>query len=132
MADMAQAVGISETVLLVDDDDAVRRLARLMLEQQGYAVREARNAGEALRVCQETAGPLSLLLTNLVLPEVSGRALANRLLAMHPEMKVLYMSGYGDFAVGFDAALEPDANYLPKPFPPSTLAWAVREVVRCG
>ena len=132
MGKVVQEGGISETILVVDDEDMLRRLARKILEQQGYAVLEAGNAGEAQRVCREIAGPIALLLIDLVLPKINGRALANRLIAVHPEAKVLYMSGHSDLAVGVDAVLEPDANYLPKPFTAETLHQAVREVLRCG
>ena len=104
----------------------------MMLEQLGYTVLEARDADEALQVCQETAGPIHLLLTDLVMLGVSGRELAKRLLSVYPQTKVLYTSGFKDYAIGVNAALEPEANYLPKPFTAETLAGAVHEVLRCG
>jgi len=131
-AEVAHKGVISETILLVDDDDAIRRLTRMMLKQLGYTVLEARDAGEALLVCQESADPISLLLTDLVLPEINGRTLAERLLTVRPEMKVLYMSGYGEIAIGIDAVLEPEANYLQKPFTAETLTRAVHAALRCG
>jgi len=132
MAEVAHKVGISETILLVDDDDAIRRLTRMMLKQLGYTVLDVRDAGEASLVCQESSDPISLLLTDLVLPEINGRTLAERLLTVRPEMKVLYMSGYGEIAIGIDAVLEPEANYLQKPFTAETLSRAVRAALRCG
>ena len=121
---------ISETILLVDDDKGVRKLARRTLEQEGYTVLEAEDGEEALRLGQESAGSIRLLLTDLVMPGMNGRILAAHLQVRYPEMQVLYMSGYKDYAIGVDAVLEPDANYLSKPFTPDSLLRAVREVLR--
>ena len=121
---------ISETILLVDDDKGVRKLARKVLEQEGYTVLEAEDGEEALRLGQESAGSIRLLLTDLVMPGMNGRILAAHLQVRYPEMQVLYMSGYKDYAIGVDAVLEPDANYLSKPFTPDSLLRAVREVLR--
>jgi len=120
----------SETILLVDDDTRIRRLARKVLEQEGYTVLEAEDGEEALRLGQESAGSIRLLLTDLVMPGMNGRILAAHLQVRYPEMQVLYMSGYKDYAIGVDAVLEPDANYLSKPFTPDSLLRAVREVLR--
>ena len=121
---------ISETILLVDDDKGVRKLARRTLEQEGYTVLAAKDADEALRLAQESAGAIRLLLTDLVMPGMNGRILAAHLQVRYPEMQVLYMSGYKDYAIGVDAVLEPDANYLSKPFTQDALLRAVREVLR--
>ena len=121
---------ISETILLVDDDKGVRKLARRTLEQEGYTVLAAKDADEALRLAQESAGAIRLLLTDLVMPGMDGRTLANHLQVRYPKMQVLYMSGYKDYAIGVNAALEPGANYLSKPFTPDSLTRAVREVLR--
>src|SRR2546427_4689588 len=112
---------ISETILLVDDDKQIRKLARKVLEQEGYTVLAAKDAEEALRLGQESAGSIRLLLTDLVMPGMNGQTLANHLQVRYPKMQVLYMSGYKDYAIGFNAALEPDANYLSKPFTPDSL-----------
>jgi len=130
MGKEAQEGRISETILLVDDEKRVRRLARKVLEQEGYTVLEAKDAEEALRLGQESAGSIRLLLTDLVMPGMNGQTLASHLRVRYPEMRVLYMSGYQDYAIGFNAVLEPDANYLNKPFTPDTLIKAVREVLR--
>ena len=130
MGKEAQEGRISETILLVDDEKRVRRLARKVLEQEGYTVLEAKDAEEALRLGQESAGSIRLLLTDLVMPGMDGRTLANHLQVRYPKMQVLYISGYKDYAIGFNAALEPGANYLSKPFTPDTLIKAVREVLR--
>ena len=121
------------TILLVDDEADIRRLARMMLEQDGgYTVLEARSTDEALRVCQETAGPISLLLIDLVLPGMNGRELQDRLLAVHPEAKVLYMSGHKDYAIGPQGVLEGEANFISKPFTTEALNQAVCNVLRSG
>jgi len=125
-----QEARVSETILLVDDDKHVRKLARKVLEQEGYTVLEAEDAEEALRLGQESAGSIRLLLTDLVMPGMNGQTLASHLQVRYPEMQVLYMSGYKDYAVGVDAVLEPSANYVSKPFKPDTLTRAVREVLR--
>ena len=126
----AQEGRILETILLVDDDTRVRKFARKVLEQEGYTVLEAKDAEEALRLGQESAGSIRLLLTDLAMPGMNGRTLASHFQVMYPEMQVLYMSGYKDYAIGVDAVLEPDANYLNKPFTLDSLTSAVREVLR--
>jgi len=130
MGKEAQEGRISETILLVDDDKGVRKLARRTLEQEGYTVLAAKDADEALRLSQASAGSIRLLLTDLVMPGMNARTLATHLQVRYPKMQVLYMSGYKDYAIGFNAALEPDANYLSKPFTPDSLTRAVREVLR--
>jgi len=130
MGKEAQEARISETILLVDDEKPVRKLARKVLEQEGYTVLEAKDADEALRLGQESAGSIRLLLTDLVMPGMNGQTLAGHLQVRYPKMQVLYMSGYKDYAIGFNAALDPGANYVSKPFKPDTLARAVREVLR--
>ena len=130
MGKEAQEVRKSETILLVDDDKHVRKLAKRVLEEEGYTVLAAKDAEEALRLGQESAGSIRLLLTDLVMPGMNGRTLASHLQVRYPEMQVLFISGYKDYAIGYNAALEPDANYLSKPFTPDTLTRAVREVLR--
>jgi two-component system, cell cycle sensor histidine kinase and response regulator CckA len=130
MGKEAQESKNSETILLVDDDTRIRQLARRALEQAGYTVLDAEDGEEALRLGQESAGAIRLLLTDLVMPGMNGRILAGHLQVRYPEMRVLYMSGYKDYAIGVEAVLEPDANYLNKPFTPDALVRAVREVLR--
>ena len=90
---------------------------------------EARNAGEALLTCERYPQPIHLLLTDVVMPQMSGRELADRLSGLRPEMKVLYMSGYTDSAIVTDGELEANIAYLPKPWLPEALARRVREVL---
>ncbi|MDQ2643755.1 MAG: response regulator [Myxococcota bacterium] len=119
----------SETVLLTEDQDDVRAAAREVLRRYGYQVLEARNAGEALLTCERYPQPIDLLLTDVVMPQMSGRELADRLSGLRPEMKVLYMSGYTDSAIVNDGELEANIAYLPKPWLPEALARRVREVL---
>jgi signal transduction histidine kinase len=119
----------TETVLLVEDQDEVRSVARAVLRRYGYHVLEARNAGDALLTCERHPRTIHLLLTDVIMPQVSGRELAERLLKLRPDMKVLYMSGYTDNAVVQHGTLESGAAYLQKPIVPLQLARKVRLVL---
>jgi PAS domain S-box-containing protein len=118
----------TETVLLVEDQDEVRKVAQLILHRYGYKVIEARNAGEAWLSC-ERQGPIHLLLTDVVMPQMSGKELADRLLKMRPEMKVLFMSGYTDNAIVHHGILDDGIAFLQKPLVPDVLARRIREVL---
>jgi PAS domain S-box-containing protein len=119
----------NETVLLAEDEDGVRALSRIILQKQGYKVLEARHGGEALFVGEQHAGPIDLLIADLVMPHMNGHQLAERLASTRPNMKVLFMSGYTDDAVVRHGVLEPGLPFLQKPFTPSGLAQKVREVL---
>jgi two-component system, cell cycle sensor histidine kinase and response regulator CckA len=119
----------TETVLLVEDDDQVRAVACGILRRSGYRVLEASNAGEALLVCEQHSAQIDLLVTDAVLPKMSGRQLAIRLTPLRPGMKVLLMSGYTDQALFQHGALESGVAYLQKPLTPETLTLKVREVL---
>jgi PAS domain S-box-containing protein len=123
-----RAVG-TETILLVEDEDAVRAVARESLRRQGYAVLEAPDAESALKVSGGFAGRIELLLTDVVMPGLSGRVLADRLATQRPDTKVLFMSGYTDDAIVRHGVLEPGLNYLQKPFTPDVLAHKVRAIL---
>ncbi|MSP92246.1 MAG: response regulator [Myxococcales bacterium] len=122
----AAARGGTETVLIVDDADAVRDVARTILEHHGYHVLAARNPGEALIACEQFAGPIHLLLTDVVLPQLNGRQLAERLLLLRPTLRVLFMSGHTRNAIVHNGELEPSLRFLPKPLAPEALLKAVR------
>ncbi len=119
----------SETILLVEDEEAVRHLAREVLEKSGYVVLEARQGIEALRAVEQHARPVDLLLTDVVMPAMSGRELANRLAGLHPAMRVMFMSGYTDDLAVQRGLLGPHEAFLAKPFTPDRLRTKVREVL---
>lgn len=119
----------TETLLLVEDDGAVRRLTRGMLEEFGYHVIDAACGSDALAACGESAGPIHLLLTDVIMPGMSGPELAGQLTALRPEMKVLYMSGYTDDAIGHYGVLDRETAYLQKPFSARALAEKLRELL---
>jgi PAS domain S-box-containing protein len=119
----------SETVMLVEDEDVVRKLVREILESNGYTVLEARDGVEALALGGSFGGPIHLLVTDVVMPRMSGRELAEQLLAIHPETRVLYMSGYTDGIIGHHGVLEPMTELLQKPFSVDVLAEKVRRVL---
>ena len=119
-----------ETILLVEDAGLVRTLARQVLETAGYCVLEAASAEAALKVCDSINGTrIDLLLTDVVMPGMSGNDMSKILLARQPDMPVLYMSGYTDDAIVQHGVLEPGINFLQKPFTPAALAMKVREVL---
>lgn len=119
----------TETVLLVEDEAAVRRLARDFLQRLGYTVLEAEHGGAGLRVARNFPGPIHLLVSDVVMPEMGGRLLAERLLAERPDIKVLFLSGYTDDAIVHQGALGSEINFLQKPFSADALARKVREVL---
>ncbi len=119
----------SETILLVEDDEQVRAVACSILRRHGYRVIEAANGGEALLACEQHTATIHLLLSDVILPKISGRQIAERLSPLRPEMKVLFMSGYTDDAIMQHGVLESDVAYLQKPLTPEKLTRAVREVL---
>lgn len=119
----------SETVLIVEDDEAVRNLSKKILKQSGYNVLEAQDGEEALMVSRAYEGPLHLLLTDVVMPKMSGRELADRLQALRPEIKILFMSGYTDNAIIRHGTLESDVNFMQKPFTPELLSQRIRRIL---
>jgi two-component system, cell cycle sensor histidine kinase and response regulator CckA len=119
----------TETIVLVEDDESVRNLVRVMLESKGYDVLAAAGAEEAERLCAERPEGVDLLLSDVVMPGVNGRLLAERLAAITPSLRVLFMSGYSDEAVYRHGEISPDASFIEKPFTDRTLARKVREVL---
>ena len=122
----------SETILVVEDEEEVRKLAVRILKKQGYTVLDAPDGDGALVICGERKDPIHLILTDVVMPGMSGRQLADRLGSFHPEMKVLYMSGYTDNAITHHGVLEKGMNYIQKPFTVDGLIRKVREVLDKG
>jgi CheY-like chemotaxis protein len=120
------AVRGTETIMVVEDDEGVRDLVRIMLETKGYNVLAVAGAEEAERLCTDE---VDLLLTDVVMPEVNGRALAERLSLTSPSMRILFMSGYSDEAVYRHGEISPNAAFIEKPFTDRTLARKVRDVL---
>ena len=125
----AAPTGGTETILLVEDEDGVRELARDILRSSGYTVLEGRNGAEGLLLGERHQGALDLLLTDVVMPRMSGRELAERMVSLRPELSVLYMSGYTDDAVIRHGVLGSDTAFLQKPFTPAALVQRVRETL---
>jgi CheY-like chemotaxis protein len=119
----------TETILLVEDEETVRALTRKVLERKGYTVLDARHGKDALLIFQRHRGAIQLLLTDMVMPEMGGRELAEHLMGMDERMRVLYMSGYTDDAVARRGLTAPEAALLQKPFTADGLARAVRQAL---
>src|ERR1700676_4869618 len=126
------AVGGSETILLVEDAEALRKLAQMFLRDNGYRVLTAAEGSEAQQVAAQNPGPIHLLLTDVVMPGINGRVLAERLAPRHPAMKVLYMSGYTDSFIAGHGVLEAGIHLLHKPFTEQALLSKVRELLDAG
>ena len=117
------------TVLLVEDDEQVRNAARRVLQRCGYRLLQASGPGEALLICEQQAGPIDLLLSDVVMPRMSGPELAERVLAVRPEIRLLFMSGYTDAPSPRHPLGDYTVDVLEKPFTPQTLAESVRHAL---
>lgn len=124
-----EAVGGSETVLVVEDENLVRKLVRTILESRGYFVLDAQGGEEAFHVCRSYKGPIHLLITDVVMPKMKGTEVADRLRPIYPEMKVLYMSGYTADMVDQKVGIATGIQFLQKPFAPLDLVNRVRELL---
>ena len=121
----AESAG-SETVLLVEDEEVVRNLAAEVLRREGYHVKAAADGHQALRILHEPDGPIHLLATDIVMPGMSGRQLAHQVRSSHPSVRVLFISGYTEDALGEDGIIDEGMFFLQKPFEPSELTRLVR------
>jgi PAS domain S-box-containing protein len=121
--------GGTETVLIAEDEDAIRAIAKRILEKAGYTVLIAKNGSDAARVADNYAGAIHLLVTDMVMPVLSGRQLANRLRKRRPDTRVLFLSGYTESTVAREGSLEKGAHFLQKPFAGDSLLRKVREVL---
>ena len=124
----APSIG-TETILVVEDDETLRKLVRVMLQSQGYQVLEARDGAEALARALDHPGSIQLLVTDVVLPGQPGREIAEQLRVRRPELEVLFISGYNDDALVRNGVLHGDIGFLQKPFSPSALGRKVREIL---
>ncbi len=129
VASLPARSGASETILLVEDDEAVRTLLRETLKKGGYRLLEAARPKEALYLCGKNAGAIRLLLTDVILPEMNGRELADQIMRLSPGIEVLFMSGYTDNAIVRHGMLDPEVAFLQKPFTPDGLLRKIREVL---
>ncbi len=126
---ISNELGGSETVLIVEDDDSVRKLARNSLKKNGYRVLEAENGENALRVSEAHDGSIDLILTDVVMPKMSGKELAGLVGKIHPGVKVIFMSGYTNDAIVNHGILTRGVEFIEKPFTPKSLASKVRAVL---
>jgi two-component system cell cycle sensor histidine kinase/response regulator CckA len=117
----------SETILVVEDEEALRTLLCRFFRLYGYKVLESRHGGEALLICERHQEPIHLMVTDVVMPQMSGKELSDRLTLLHPEMKVFYMSGYTDSDLAPYGVLDSMQTLIPKPFRPLDLVKKVRE-----
>jgi two-component system cell cycle sensor histidine kinase/response regulator CckA len=124
-----EIAGRGETILVVEDEEKVRQLTVQILRRQGYTVLEASQGNEASHICEQHKGPIHLMVMDVVMPGMNGRELAKSLEPHHPEMKVLYMSGYTDNAIVHHGILEKGLSFLQKPFTLEGLLRKVREVL---
>jgi len=124
-----EVAGGTETILVVEDEPNLREIARVFLEEYGYRVLEAVDVEEARRIAKTFADPIHLLLTDVIMPRMSGRQLASHILTARPEMKVVYMSGYTDDMLVHHEVLEPEVTLLQKPFDKVQLARMIRSVL---
>jgi PAS domain S-box-containing protein len=127
--DRRRLPGGTETLLLVEDEAAVRSSARRLLERQGYHVLEARHGADALRIAEESSRPIDLVVTDLVMPEMGGKELAERLRAHRPGLKVLFMSGYTEKVITAGGVMPPNTGFVEKPFTVEQLMRRLREIL---
>jgi CheY-like chemotaxis protein len=119
----------SETIMVVEDEEGVLSLIRLALGSVGYKVLETRDPQKAVAICADYDGPVHLLLTDVVMPKMPGPAVAQKVAALRPDIKVLYMSGYTDDAIVHHGVLSEDMPFIQKPFSPLALRQKIREVL---
>ncbi len=119
----------SETILLVEDEEPLRRLCAEFLEQLGYHMLAAANGKEALALVQAYPGKIDLLITDVLMPELPGPELAQALLAMRPDLKVIFISGYSDGSLAHDGVLNPGTVLVHKPFTIRALTATLRQVL---
>lgn len=119
----------SETLLIVENEAAIRNLLQMALRRNGYTVLTAESGREALDLVQDHSGPIHLLITDVVMPDIDGPELVRRLSTLRPDTRTLFMSGYMDDALGDHGVLPTNVNFIQKPFSPRAFAQKVREIL---
>jgi CheY-like chemotaxis protein len=119
----------NETILVVEDQDSVRSVVETILRRRGYHVLSVHSGGDALLVSEQYSSTIHLLLTDVIMPRMNGRELAERLRAQRPDMRIVYMSGYTDNAIVHHGILEPDVEFIQKPIRPQMLLQRIRQVL---
>jgi CheY-like chemotaxis protein len=127
LAPVFERCGGSETILLVEDSDAVRTLADSVLRRLGYTVLTARDGEEALSLSKRHPATIDLVLTDIVMPRMSGRELVEQITVQRPDVRILYMSGYTDDVIIRKGLHDPSASFMEKPFTTASLAERVRK-----
>ena len=122
----------SETILVVEDSETLLKLTQKILEAYGYKILTAQSGNEAMEIFKGNVGPIHLLLTDVVMPGISGRKLAEQIQSKNPKVKVIYMSGYTDDNISKHGVLYDDIEFIEKPFSPKDLGLKVREVLNQG
>ena len=123
------SAGGSETILVVEDEEAVRNLAKRILSEAGYTVLTAAEGSEALLICEQCQGAVHLMLTDVIMPRMNGGELADRLVKLYPKLRVVFMSGYTDNDIVHHGVLDPGTHFIGKPFHPAELRRIVRQVL---
>ncbi|MDZ7724456.1 MAG: response regulator [candidate division KSB1 bacterium] len=118
-----------ETILIVEDEQAIRNIAKSSLQKFGYTTLTAADAEEALSVYANAAQKIDVLLTDVVMPNVSGKELADQLAVKQPDLVIIFMSGYTDDTIGKEGVLTENINFIQKPFSPASLAEKLRDIL---
>ena len=129
MSPLPSAISGTETLLIVENEAAIRNLLQMALQKNGYRVLTAESGREALDLVNAHSGPIHLLITDVMVPEIDGPELVRRLSTLRPDTRTLFMSGYMDDALGEQGVLPSNVNFIQKPFSPRTIAQRVREIL---
>ena len=129
MSPLPSAISGTETLLIVENEAAIRNLLQMALQKNGYRVLTAESGREALDLINAHSGPIHLLITDVMMPDIDGPELVRRLSTLRPDTRTLFMSGYMDDALGEQGVLPSNVNFIQKPFSPRTIAQRVREIL---